>query len=99
LLPLAGCPAGPRYLVAEVASPSAAVADALVAADCGDHTRSAGRTDDRGRAPVPLYGKFAAESCVVTVAKPGYRTIERRGAEVCSTAAGCPVARYRIVPR
>lgn len=69
----------------------------MVAADCGENHQSARRTDDRGVARVPVRGDFEAKRCVVTVAKPGYHTAERGGANVCTTASGCPPTRVRLV--
>jgi hypothetical protein len=93
----AGCPPPTRYIAVEVGGPRAPVTDAMVAADCGENHRSARRTDDRGLARVPVNGKFDASRCVVTVAKPGYHTAERSGANVCDTASGCPTTRVDLV--
>lgn len=95
----AGCPAPSRYIVADVSAKRAPVEDALVAADCDPGTiHSARRTDERGRARVRVGAGRESDRCVVTVAKPGYRTIERRGASACSKSPACPQTSYRLEP-
>ena len=95
LLPgaLGGCPPPPRYLITDVMSPRGAVADALVAVDCAaprDGVGAAVRTDERGRAWVRVRDPRAeAARCTITVAKPGYATLEASAVNVCTTAA-CP---------
>ena len=89
VLGLAGCPPPPRYAVIDVIDP-APVEDALVSADCGRFRGAAMRTDDRGRATVQLRGEEAIDQCVLTVAKPGYPTVEVEGVQVCTYATACP---------
>jgi hypothetical protein len=93
LAALAGCPPPPRYAVVEVLGPEP-IEDALVATDCGHDAHhnwgNAVRTDDSGRVRVPVYGDMPADRCVVTVAKPGYPTVEADGVQLCSTPTACP---------
>jgi hypothetical protein len=96
LLSLAGCPPPPRYIVADVHATSAPVHDAMVAADCGRERGPALRTDDTGRVRLPIHGHAGADRCVLTVAKPGYRTVEAGGVQLCSTAAACPPIFVRL---
>jgi hypothetical protein len=93
LLPaLAGCPASTRFLVADVTSAHAPVEGALVAADCGQPRQAALRTDDTGRARLSLFGaQVDAARCVLTVAKPGYATVETGGANLCTSGACTPM--------
>lgn len=88
-LALAACPAPPRYAVVEVLGP-APVEDALVATDCGRDRGNAMRTDEAGHVRVPVYGNMTADRCVVTVAKPGYPTVEASGLQLCSSPTACP---------
>ena len=90
MLSLAGCPPPQQYVVADVIAARVPVDDALVAADCGDYHQSARRTDDRGRARLSLSGKVDPARCLVTVAKPGYRTVDARIAATCTDATACP---------
>jgi hypothetical protein len=90
LLSLAGCPPPSQYLITDVVAARAPVDDALVAADCGDYHQAARRTDDRGRARLALSGKVDPSRCLVTVAKPGYRTVETPVAATCTDATACP---------
>ena len=93
LVPLAllltGCPPPPRYAAFEVRD-RAPLADAVVAAECGGHG-TAQRTDDTGFARLRLAASPRAQACVVTVAKPGHRTIETGGAALCTSPTACPV--------
>lgn len=100
LLPLLfGCPPPRRVLVAQVSAPSAPVADALVAAECPDHTAgAAGRTDASGTATLEVLADPDPATCEVTVAKPGYRTLRRGGPRTCEKAEGCPPNRYDLEP-
>jgi len=90
LLALAGCPPPNQFLITDVVSPQAPVDDALVAADCGNYQAAARRTDDRGRARLVLAGKIDPTRCIVTVAKPGYRTVDARVWATCTDATACP---------
>ena len=92
LLSLAGCPPPPQYYVADVISSAARapVEDALVAADCGRYEQAARRTDDRGRARLTLGGKVDPAHCTVTVAKPGYHSVETAVAATCTDVTACP---------
>jgi hypothetical protein len=93
LVLLGGCPPPPHYLITDVTTPRGPVSDALVAADC-DHASPtpvfgpAMRTDQGGRARL-LIPRSEATGCAVTVAKPGYATVEVGAVSVCTTAA-CP---------
>lgn len=96
---LLGCPPPRRVLVAQVSAPSAPVADALVAAECPDHTAgAAGRTDASGTATLEVLADPDPATCEVTVAKPGYRTVRRRGPSTCAKAEGCAPNRYELEP-
>jgi hypothetical protein len=88
-LVLAGCPPPPRYAVVEVYDPEP-VQDALVATDCGKYNNNAMRTDDSGRARIRISGDIAPDRCVVTVAKPGYPTVQASSVQLCSVATACP---------
>ncbi len=90
LLLLTACPPPPRYVAAEVVSARAPVEDALVAAECGPWQSAARRTDEDGYARLKLPGRVDAVRCTVTVAKPGYRTVQTAGPNMCTTATGCP---------
>jgi hypothetical protein len=87
---LTGCPPPPRYAAFEVRS-GAPLADAVVVAMCASHQAAAQRTDATGFARLPFGGRDFINPCIVTVAKPGYRTIETRGVAACSSPTGCPV--------
>lgn len=89
VLALAGCPPPPRYAVVDVYDPRP-VQDAMVAAECGKYTGAAMRTDDAGRARLPITGVFPADRCVLTVAKPGYPTLEIGAVQLCSSPSACP---------
>jgi hypothetical protein len=86
---LAACPPPPRYVAAQVVSARAPVEDALVAAECGPWHSAARLTDDQGFTRLRLHGDVDISRCIVTVAKPGYRTVEA-SANACTTATGCP---------
>ena len=88
LLLLAGCPPPPRYAVVEVTTP-APLADAMVAARCG-MSSVATRTNDVGRTRLTVHGQASADRCVLTVAKPGYTTVETTGVELCTSPTACP---------
>ncbi len=90
LLLLAGCPPPAQYLTADVMSAHTPVEDALVAVDCGHAGNAAYRTDADGRARVSLRSDAGGPGCVVTVAKPGFRTIESPTPALCTTRSGCP---------
>lgn len=98
LLGLTGCPPPPRYVVADVYARGAPLPDALVSAYCAEpHVDSLGRargpalrTDELGRAYLTIRGKQAAHRCSLTVAKPGFSTVEVDGLNICSTPAQCP---------
>jgi hypothetical protein len=99
LLALAGCPAEAPFVVTDVHVAGRAVADALVGIYCtGDPRRdtlgvtagSAVKTDDAGRARLRVPSGVPARDCIVTVAKPGFPTVESRGASACSSPVECP---------
>jgi len=90
LFSLAGCPPPPRYVVADVYAANLPVQDAMVAAECGRQRDAALRTDDTGRVRLPINGRVAADRCVLTIAKPGYRTVETGGVHLCTKATACP---------
>jgi hypothetical protein len=93
---LAGCPAPNRYVITDVVSYQAPVEDAMVAARCGTPYGSALRTDHNGRARLAVRGEAEASQCVLTVAKPGYSTVEVEGVNICSTPTGCPAMRIEL---
>jgi len=91
-LALAGCPPPSHYLITDVTTPRGPLPDAVVAADCTRGDRPVGgslRTDAEGRARLRIYPQVDASSCSVTVAKPGYVTVEIGGVNLCTTSA-CP---------
>jgi hypothetical protein len=92
LAALAGCPPPPRYLVADVYAANAPVEHAMVAATCGGKSPRgvARRTDETGRARLELRGDMPASECSLTIAKPGFPTIETRHASTCTSVANCP---------
>src|SRR5687767_45811 len=100
-LALAGCPPPAHYLIADVTAANAPVSDALVAADCRrggfDGRDAAMRTDETGRARLQLRGAPRAERCTLTVAKPGYRTVETEVVSLCTTVA-CPALAIDLLP-
>jgi hypothetical protein len=89
-LALGGCPAGPRYLIADVHAQRVPVEGALVAADCGKVSKKAMRTDDSGRARLALHGTAPNAGCTVTVAAPSLPTVEVAGAGTCTAPLACP---------
>lgn len=91
---LTGCPPPPRYASFEVRTetPSGTpIAEAVVAAACAKYQSSASRTDETGFARLQFGGSNDLNPCTLTVAKPGYRTIETAGVAACSSPTGCPV--------
>ena len=97
LVALAGCPPPPRYAVVQVGAPEP-LAEAMVAARCGTAT-TATRTNDLGRARVSIRTPAPAARCSLTVAKPGYSTIETGGVELCDSPTSCPPIGILLVPR
>jgi hypothetical protein len=91
LLLLAACPPPPRFVNTEVLSARGPVEDALIAADCGHYQKSARRSDEDGRTRLKLSGDADASRCMVTVAAPGYRTIETAVANACTAPIACPL--------
>lgn len=88
---LAGCPPPPRYVIADVLTAGAPVHDALVAAECGGpDTQPARRTGDNGRARLALAGDADPARCTLTVASPGFRTVEVPAAHACTPPLACP---------
>ena len=99
LFALAGCPPPTQFLIADVTAANAPVADAMVAADChrSDAAPDAAlRTDATGRARLPMRGPVSADRCSITVAKPGYPTVEADGVNLCTTSA-CPAIAIDLV--
>jgi hypothetical protein len=99
LVALAGCPAEAPFVVTDVHVAGRPVADALVGIYCAGEPRrdtlgatagSAVRTDDTGRARLRVPLGVLAGDCTVTVAKPGFPTVESRGANACSSPVECP---------
>lgn len=89
LVLLAGCPAAPRYVVADVFGPAGPLEGALVASHCTGVTyHSAARTDDEGRARLAM--RHEAARCGLLVAKPGFSTVEITGVHACSKPSSCP---------
>src|SRR5262245_41742404 len=87
---LCSCTPPPRYAVVRVFDPTTApVGEAMVATDCGQFHGYGMRTDETGFARVQVDSSVAAQRCVVTVAKPGYHTVETDGVQLCTTAT-CP---------
>ena len=94
-LALAGCPPPTQYLIADVTAAGAPVQDAMVTADCAQNNYSypATRTDADGRARVQMYNReINASRCSLTVAKPGYSTVEVDAVNICTTSACPPMA-------
>jgi hypothetical protein len=86
---LAGCPAAPRYIVADVYGSAGPLQSALVASHCaGARANSAARTDEDGRARLAVRHEVA--QCGLLVAKPGYTTVEITGVHACSKPSSCP---------
>jgi hypothetical protein len=93
---LGGCPPPTSYLIADVTAHQLPVADALVAADCGfPMPDAAKRTDPTGRARLEFRRKVDASKCAVTVAAPGFETVETIGASICTTPA-CPATHVEL---
>ena len=93
---LGGCPPPPRYLITDVTLHAAPVADALVAADCGnEYTDAALRTNAAGRARLELRHRIEASKCHVTVAKEGFPTVEATNVSLCTTPA-CPATHVEL---
>ncbi len=93
---LGGCPPPSQYLITDVTAFRAPVADALVAADCGnEYAEAALRTDTAGRARLELRGKADASKCSVTVAKPGFPTAVAVNVSLCTTPA-CPATHVEL---
>jgi len=98
LLLLAACPAPPHYLIADVLVGNRPVEGALVAVDCGPSVNAALRTDDSGRARVPVrYSNTGG--CAVVVAMPGYETQRVVAASLCTTTSACPRMQFELEPR
>jgi hypothetical protein len=89
LVLLAGCPAPSRYVVADVTVARVPLQGALVAADCGTPYNPAQRTGDDGRARMRVWNDDS-HTCSLTVAKPGYPTIETGPVNVCPSGACAP---------
>ena len=87
LLALTWCPPPARYIVADVTAARAPVEGAMVAAECGEHHKAALRTDDEGRARMRVY--HSTDQCSLTVAKPGFPTVETGLVNVCPTPGAC----------
>ena len=95
---LAGCPAMPQYLNADVTSLGVPVPGALVAADCPGAGSAAQQTDEDGHAQLALAASARAATCTVTVARPGFATAETGGASLCSAPAACPPLEVELAP-
>ena len=95
---LAGCLPPPRYVIADVTSRQAPVADALVAADCGQFVKSAGLTDDLGRARLRFHREFDASRCLLVAAKPGFSTVEVPGVSSCTGTPACEPMQIELAP-
>jgi hypothetical protein len=93
---LAGCPSSSRYVVADVTVAHVPVQGAMVAADCGND-RAARRTDEDGRARVPILSSTSRD-CSLVVAKPGLPTVEVAPVSSCPTATACPPTRIDLAP-
>lgn len=93
---LAGCPPPTTYLIAEVSAHQLPVADALVAADCGStYSDAARRTDPSGRAQLEFRRKVDASKCALTIAAPGFETVEATNVSICTTPA-CPATHVEL---
>lgn len=96
LVLLGGCPPPSQYLITDVTAAGAPVADALVAAECGNPARDAAlRTDQDGRARLTFRSRVDASTCTVTVAKSGFPTLEAINLSICSTPA-CPATHVEL---
>jgi hypothetical protein len=98
LFGLAGCPPPPRYVVAHVLTTTQPVENALVAIDCGAPTGGAVRTDDRGNARLRVAASASAGACTLLAAKPGFKTAQGSGAQICDTATACPPITIQLYP-
>jgi hypothetical protein len=98
-LALAGCPPPMKYVVADVTSPQAPVEGALVAADCGNERTDAMRADEYGRVRMALPGRVDASHCTLTVAKPGFATLETPPGSInmCTAPNACPPTPVRLL--
>ncbi len=93
---LGGCPPASQYLITDVTAFRAPVADALVAADCGNEYGDAAlRTDVAGRARLQFRHKVDASKCSVVVAKEGFPTIVATNVSICTTPA-CPATHVEL---
>lgn len=97
LLPLlGGCPPPSHYLITEVTAFHAPVADALVAADCGNEYGDAAlRTDSAGYALLRFRRKVDASKCSVVVAKAGFPTTVATNVSICTTPV-CPATHVEL---
>jgi hypothetical protein len=95
---LAGCPPPPRYLVAEIRTAAQPVENAMVAVDCASPHGYALRTDDAGRARIRVQSSVDPGKCTVTAAKPGFRTVQASGAQICDTPRACPPITLQLYP-
>ncbi len=96
LVLLGGCPPPSQFLIAEVTSVGEPVADALVAAACGNPYRDAAlRTGHDGRARLTFRTKVDARTCTITVARAGSPTIEAVNLSICTTPA-CPATHVEL---
>lgn len=93
---LAGCPPPGRYARIEVRGPQP-LPRALVAAECGLE-RAAQRTDDRGHAQLRMSHAVNASQCTMTVAYPGYSTVQARGVTLCTSPTACPALVIETYP-
>lgn len=98
LLLLAGCPAMPQYLNADVTSLGRPLPGALVAAECPGAGSAAQQTDEDGHARLELAANARAATCTVTIARPGFLTAETGGASLCSAPAACPALEVGLAP-
>jgi hypothetical protein len=96
LVALGGCPARPSYLVTDVYSYDRPLQGALVAAHCATERGPAQRTDDAGRARLPVRLRTRAADCTLIVAKPGYATVELPAGHVCTNVAQCPAVEVEL---
>jgi hypothetical protein len=100
-LALAGCPGPSQYLIADVTAARRPVVDALVTADCRhgefDRRNPTARTDETGRARLLFHSSERADRCSVTIAKPGFRTVETDVYSLCTTPA-CPPLAIDLLP-
>ena len=93
---LGGCPPPSQFLITDVTAAGAPVAEALVAADCGNPARDAAlRTGPDGRAQLTFRGRVDASKCSVTVAKSGFPMVEAIHVSICTTPA-CPATHVEL---